>query len=112
MGLVAAAVVVAGGGEAFRMFTSIGAAIPDVTADPALQAAIIHGTALDITGALLLFGSAFSGWLVMVATPDDVREWSACRFALVLGLLVLVQVRPPRGAFSPPWPLWAWSSRC
>jgi hypothetical protein len=105
MGLVAAASWFLVAAEAFRMFTSIGAAIPDVTGDSALQAAIIHGTALDVTGALLLFMVAFSGWLVMVATAGRRVGVVGLPVALVLGLLVLIQVVPLAVPFSPPWPL-------
>ena len=55
MGLVAAVSWFFVAAESFRMYTSVGAAIPKVTDDSQLQASIIHGTSLDITGALLLF---------------------------------------------------------
>jgi hypothetical protein len=91
--------------EAFRMFTSIGAAIPEVTADSALQATMIHGTALDLTGALLLFVVGFSGWLVMMATAGRRAGVVGLPVAVVLMLFVLVQLVPLAVPFSPPWPL-------
>jgi hypothetical protein len=105
MGLVAAAAWFLVAADAFRMFTSVGAAIPDVTDDSALQAAIIHGTALDVTGALLLFGVGFSGWLIMMATVGRRAGLVGVPVALVLALLVLVQIVPIALPFSAPWPL-------
>lgn len=105
MGLVAAASWFLVAAESFRMFTSIGAAIPDVTDDSALQAAIIHGTFLDVTGALLLFMVGFSGWLVMVATAGRRAGVVGVPVSLVLVVAVLLQVVPLAVPFSPPWPL-------
>jgi hypothetical protein len=105
MGVVAAASWLLAAAEAFRMYTSVGAAIPDVTDDSALQAAIIHGTALDVTGALVLFMVAFSGWLIMVATAGRRAGVVGLPVALVLGLVVLVQIVPLVLPFSPPWPI-------
>ena len=68
MGLVAAVSWFLVAAESFRMYTSVGAAIPKVTDDSQLQASIIRGTALDITGALLLFVVGYTGWVAMLAT--------------------------------------------
>ncbi len=105
MGMVAAAAWFLAAAEAFRMYTSVGASIPDVTEDSALQASIIHGTALDVTGALLLFVIGYSGWLVMVATAGRRAGVVGLPVALVLAVTVLVQVVPLLLPFSPPWPL-------
>lgn len=105
MGLIAAGSWFVVAAESFRMFTSIGAAIPDVTDDSTLQAAIIHGTFLDVTGALLLFVVAFSGWLLMVATAGRRAGVVGLPVSLVLVLPVLLQVVPLAMPFSPPWPL-------
>ncbi len=105
MGLVAAASWFLVAAESFRMFTSVGAAIPDVTEDSALQAAIIHGTFLDVTGALLLFMVGFSGWLVMVATAGRRAGVVGLPVSLVLVVPVLLQVVPLAMPFAPPWPL-------
>lgn len=105
MGLAAAASWFRAAAESFRTYTSVGAAISDVTDDAALQAAIIHGTFLDITGALLLFAIAFSGWLVMVATIGRRAGVVGLPVSLLLLLSVLLQVVPLAMPFSPPWPL-------
>jgi hypothetical protein len=71
MGLVAAVSWFRVAAESFRMFTSIGAAIPEVTEDSQLQASIIHGTGLDITGALLLFVVGYTGGAAIDEAGDD-----------------------------------------
>ena len=105
MGLVAAVSWFLVAAEAFRMFTSIGAAVPEVTDDSGLQASIIHGTALDITGALLLFAIGYTGWVVMVATAGRRAGIVGMPLALVLGLSVLAWVPALAVPFSAPWPL-------
>ena len=105
MGLVAAVSWFLVAAEAFRMFTSIGAAIPEVTDDSKLQASIIHGTYLDITGALLLFAIGYTGWVVMVATAGRRAGIVGMPLALVLGLSVLAWVPALAVPFSAPWPL-------
>jgi hypothetical protein len=105
MGLVAAVSWFLVAAEAFRMFTSIGAAIPEVTGDSRLQASIIHGTALDISGALLLFVVGYTGWVVMVATAGRRAGVVGMPLGVVLGLSVLAWVPALVVPFSVPWPM-------
>ena len=105
MGLVAAVSWFLVAAEAFRMFTSVGAAIPEVTEESRLQASIIHGTALDITGALLLFVIGYTGWVVMVATAGRRAGLVGTPLAVVLGLSALAWVAALAVPFSAPWPL-------
>jgi hypothetical protein len=87
------------------MFTSVGAAIPEVTDDSRLQASIIHGTALDVTGALLLFGVGYTGWVVMVATAGRRAGVVGTPLGVVLALFALGWVPALALPFSVPWPL-------
>ena len=91
--------------ESFRTYTSIGAGIPDAVPEPALQRAVMEGTALDITGAIILFEIGWTAWLVLLATVG--RRVGVVPVAVValIGLSaagVLVQLAVP---FLPPWPL-------
>lgn len=105
MGLVAAVSWFLVAAESFRMFTSIGAAIPEVTEDSQLQASIIHGTGLDITGALLLFVVGYTGWVVMVATAGRRAGVVGMPIVVVLALSALAWVPALVVPFSVPWPM-------
>lgn len=105
MGLVAAASWFLVAAEAFRMYTSIGAGIEEVTADSRLQASIIEGTALDVTGALLLFVIGYTGWVVMVATAGRRAGVVGMPLAVVLALSTLAWVPMLAVPFSVPWPM-------
>jgi hypothetical protein len=105
MGVVAAASWFLVAAEAFRMFTSIGASIPEVTDESALQATMILGTGLDITGALLLFAIGYTGWVVMVATAGRRAGVVGRPLSVVLALPTLAWVPPLVVPFSVPWPL-------
>jgi hypothetical protein len=105
MGLVAAVSWFLVAAESFRMFTSIGAAIPEVTGDSQLQASIIHGTGVDITGALLLFVLGYTGWLVMVATAGRRAGVVGMPIVVVLALSALAWVPALVVPFSVPWPI-------
>ena len=105
MGLVAAVSWFLVAAESFRMYTSVGAAIPKVTDDSQLQASIIHGTALDITGALLLFVVAYTGWVVMVATAGRRAGVVGMPIVVVLALSALAWVPALVVPFSAPWPM-------
>jgi hypothetical protein len=105
MGLVAAVSWFLVAAESFRMYTSVGAAIPKVTDDSQLQASIIHGTALDITGALLLFVIGYTGWMVMVATAGRRAGVVGMPMVVVLALSVLAWVPALVVPFSVPWPM-------
>lgn len=105
LGLVAAAAWFLVAAESFRMFTSIGAAIPEVTGDSRLQASIIHGTGLDITAALLLFAIGYTGWAVMLATAGRRAGVVGRALGVVLALSVLGWVPVLVVPFSVPWPL-------
>jgi len=105
MGLVAAVSWFLVAAEAFRMFTSVGAAIPEVTGDSKLQASIIHGTYLDMTGALLLFVIGYIGWVVMVATAGRRAGVVGMPLAVVLALSTLGWVAALAVPFSAPWPM-------
>jgi hypothetical protein len=105
MGLVAAVSWFLVAAESFRMFTSIGAGIPEVTDDSALQSTIIEGTALDITGALLLFVVGYTGWVLMMATAGRRAGLVGLPLAVVLGLSTLAWVPVLAVPFSVPWPL-------
>jgi hypothetical protein len=105
MGLVAAVSWFLVAAESFRMYTSVGAAIPKVTDDSQLQASIIHGTALDITGALLLFVVGYTGWVVMVATAGRRAGVVGMPVVVVLALCVLAWVPALVVPFSVPWPM-------
>lgn len=91
--------------EAFRLFTSVGAAIPDVTDDSRVQASIIHGTALDTTGALLLSTVCYTGWVLMVATAGRRAGVVGTPLGVVLALFALGWVPALALPFSVPWPL-------
>ena len=105
MGVVAAVSWFLVAAESFRMFTSVGAAIPEVTNDSRLQASIIHGTGLDITGALLLFVVGYTGWVVMVATAGHRAGVVGMPTVVVLVLSTLAWVPGMVVPFSVPWPL-------
>jgi len=105
MGVVAAMSWFLVAAEAFRMYTSVGAAIPDVTDDSRQQASIIHGTALDTTGALLLFGVGYTGWVFMVATAGRRAGVVGTPLGVVLALSALGWVPALALPFSVPWPL-------
>ncbi len=105
MGLVAALswFLVAAG--SFRMYTSVGAAIPNVTDDSQLQASIIHGTRLDVTGALLLFVIGYTGWVAMVATAGRRAGVVGTPVVVVMALSALAWVPSLVVPFSIPWPM-------
>ena len=105
MGLVAAVSWFLVAAESFRMYTSVGAAIPKVTDDSQLQASIIHGTALDITGALLLFAVGYTGWVAMVATAGRRAGVVGTPIVVVLALSALAWVPALVVPFSIPWPM-------
>jgi hypothetical protein len=105
MGLVAAASWFLVAAESFRMYTSVGAAIPIVTDDSHLQASIIQGTGLDITGALLLFAVGYTGWVAMVATAGRRAGVVGMPIVGVLALSVLAWVPALVVPFSMPWPM-------
>lgn len=106
MGLVAATSWFLVAAEAFRMFTSVGAAIPEVTGDSQLQASIIHGTALDITGALLLVAVGLTGWVAMVATAGRRAGVVGKPLGIVVAALAALAWVPALVVpFSVPWPL-------
>ena len=106
MGLVAATSWFLVAAEAFRMFTSVGAAIPEVTGDSRLQASIIHGTALDITGALLLVAVGLTGWVAMVATTGRRAGVVGKPLGIVVAALAALAWVPALVVpFSVPWPL-------
>ncbi|MBA3282218.1 MAG: hypothetical protein H0U29_08315 [Acidimicrobiia bacterium] len=105
MGVVAAVSWFLVAAEAFRMFTSVGAAIPEVSHDSRLQASIIHGTALDITGALLLFVVGYTGWVFMVATAGRRAGVVGTPLGVVLALSAVGWVPALAVPFSVPWPL-------
>ena len=105
MGLVAAVSWFLVAAESFRMFTSIGAAIPEVTDDSQVQASIIHGTSLDITGALLLFVVGYTGWVVMVVTAGRRAGVVGMPIVVVLALSALAWVPALVVPFSVPWPM-------
>ena len=105
MGLVAAASWFLVAAESFRMYTSVGAAIPKVTDDSQLQASIIHGTSLDITGALLLFVVGYTGWVAMLATAGRRAGVVAMPIVVVLALSALAWVPALVVPFSIPWPM-------
>lgn len=86
-------------------FTSIGAGIPEVTGDSELQETIIEGTALDITGALLLFVVGYTGWAVMVATAGRGAGAVGRPLGVVLGLSALAWLPVLVVPLSVPWPL-------
>jgi hypothetical protein len=91
--------------ESFRMYTSIGAGIPDAVPDSDLQKAVIEGTALDITGSLVLFQVAYTAWLVLLATAGRKAGVVGLPIVALIGLAlaaVAVQLGVP---FSAPWPL-------
>jgi hypothetical protein len=105
MGLVAAASWFLVAAESFRMYTSVGAAIPRVSDDSRVQASIIHGTSLDITGALLLFAAGYTGWVIMVATAGRRAGVVGMPVVVVLALSVLAWVPALVVPFSAPWPM-------
>jgi len=105
MGLVAAVSWFLVAAESLRMYTSIGAAIPKVTDDPHLQASIIHGTGLDIAGALLLFAVGYTGWVVMVATAGRRAGVVGMPVVVVLAFSALAWVPALVVPFSVPWPM-------
>ena len=105
MGLVAAVSWFFVAAESFRMYTSVGAAIPRVTDDSQLQASIIHGTALDITGALLLFAIGYTGWVAMLATAGRRAGVVGMPIVVVLALSALAWVPALVVPFSVPWPM-------
>jgi hypothetical protein len=105
MGLVAAGSWFLAAAESFRMYTSIGAGIPDVTEDPALQGVITHGTALDITGALLLFVICYTGWVVMLATAGRRAGVVGTPLSVVLAVSTLGVLPSLALPFSVPWPM-------
>lgn len=91
--------------ESFRMYTSIGAGIPDAVPDSSLQKAVIEGTALDITGTLILFQIGYTAWLVLLATAGRKARVVGLPVTALIGLSflgVIVQLAVP---FLPPWPM-------
>ena len=105
LGLVAAASWFLVAAESFRMFTSVGASIPEVTEDPALQATITHGTALDITGALLVFVIGYTGWIVLLVTSGRRAGVIGTPLSVLLGVATLATLPSLLLPFSLPWPL-------
>jgi hypothetical protein len=105
MGLVAAVSWFLVAAESFRMFTSVGAAIPEVSDDSRLQASIVHGTALDTTGALLLFGVGYTGWVVMVATAGRRAGVVGTPLGVLVALSAVAWIPALAVPFSVPWPL-------
>lgn len=98
LGLVAAGSWFLVAGDSYRLYTSIGAALEEVTPDPELQKAVIEGTYHDVTGALMLFALAFSGWAVSLATAGRRAGVIGMPVALIVCLplpaLLLTLARP------------------
>lgn len=90
--------------ESFRMYTSIGAGIPDAVPDPDLQKAVIEGTALDVTAAVILFQIGFTAWLVLLATTGRKAGVVARPVVVLIGLALVAVVFQLAMPFSPPWP--------
>jgi CHASE2 domain-containing sensor protein len=87
------------------MYTSIGAGIPDAVPDSNLQKAVIEGTALDITGTLILFQVGYTAWLILLATAGRKARVVGLPLTALIGLSflgVIVQLAVP---FLPPWPM-------
>lgn len=91
--------------ESFRMYTSIGAGIPEAVPDPDLQKAVIEGTALDITGSLILFQVGYTAWLVLLATAGRRAHVVGLPVTALIGLSLLSVIIQLAVPFSPPWPL-------
>lgn len=105
MGLVAAAAWFWVAGDSASMYTSVGAGLPDITTDPAVQRAVIDRTYLDVTGGLLVFAVGCTGWFVMLATAGRRAGLVGRPLAVLLGLLALVPAYQVAVPFAAPWPL-------
>ncbi|QIK65976.1 hypothetical protein G7072_06155 [Nocardioides sp. HDW12B] len=94
--------------ESFRLYTSIGAGLPDLTDDPELQRLALEGTFLDITGGIVLFAVGFTLWTVLLVTTARRAGVVGRPSAVVAGLSLLAPVAGLAQPFSSPW--WAVSS--
>lgn len=89
--------------DSFRLYTSIGAGLPDLTDDPELQRVALDGTYLDITGAIILFAVGFTLWTILLAT--SARRAGVISTPLAI-LAVLSLAGPVAGLalpFGAPW---------
>jgi hypothetical protein len=102
LGLVAAGSWLLVAADSFRLYTSIGASTPDLTSDPALQKAIIEGTYHDVTGELMLFAVAFTGWVVLMTTAGRRAGVIGVPLTVVLLLPVAALVLTLAWPFSVP----------
>lgn len=100
LGAVAWFVVAA---ESFRIYTSIGAGLPEVTDDVELQRVALDGTYLDITGAIILFAVGFTLWSVLLVTTARRVGAIGTPLAVVVGLSLLGPVAGLALPFGSPW---------
>ncbi len=89
--------------ESLRLYTSIGAGLPDITDDPELQRLAIEGTFLDVTGALVLFAIGFTLWTVLLATAARTSGVIGLPLAAVAGLTLLAPAAGLATPFGAPW---------
>lgn len=89
--------------ESFRLYTSIGAGLPELTDDAELQRLALDGTYLDITGAIILFAVGFTLWSVLLATTARRAGVIGTPLAVVVGLSLLGPVTGLALPFGSPW---------
>lgn len=89
--------------ESFRIYTSIGAGLPDITTDPELQRVALEGTFLDITGAIVLFAVGFTLWTVLIATTARRVGVIGTPTAVLAALTLAAPVAGLSLPFGPPW---------
>lgn len=89
--------------ESLRLYTSIGAGLPELTDDPELQRVALGGTYLDITGAIILFAVGFTLWSVLLATTARRAGVIGTPLAVVVALSLAGPVAGLALPFGSPW---------
>lgn len=102
-GVVGAAAWFLVGAESLRMYTSIGAGLPTITADEELQRVAIDGTYLDVTGALVLFAVGWTVWTVLLVTTARRLRVVGTPTAVFAGLTLAGPVAGLALPFGSPW---------
>lgn len=103
MGIVGASAWLLAAGATFAPFTSVGSGLPEVAPDSAQQAALIEVLNIAMTGTLMTFALAMTGWAVMMATTGRRAGVIGLPLTIVAVIGVAVAVVTFALPFQPPW---------
>lgn len=102
-GIVGSAAWLLAAGAAFAPFTSVGAGLPEVAPDPALQAALIQTLNIAMTSDLMVFAVGMTGWALLIATTGRRAGIVGLPLTVVALAAVASAVATFALPFQPPW---------